>query len=168
MTASPGVLLTAPGDLQPLAADLSCACGALREIGTVWRRGRHSRLELPLGVPVRLENAARELAASVQAVAAGGPGQPPDAAVLVAEQLSALRDGIASAQAITCGPGTPGIGDAGLWEQLNAAMDRAGKRLLRLILDRVAITDWSLTGAPGTGMPSPGQPRLLIQLTWPR
>jgi hypothetical protein len=165
MTASSGTLLTPPGDLQLLATDLSGASGTLREIETAWRRGRHSRPELPLGVPARLENATRELAAAVRDLAGAGPGQSPDAAVSVAAQLSALKDDIAAAQVITCGPGMAGVGDAGLWEHLNAAMDRAGKRLLRLIVDLVDIGDWSLSRPPGAGVSRPGRSRLLIELT---
>ncbi len=163
MTASSGGMLTTPDGLQLLAADLSYVCGTLREIETSWRREHRSRPELPLGVPARLENAARELGAEVQALAGAGPGQAPEAAVSVAAQLSALKDGIASAQAMTCGSGAASVGDAGLWGNLDAALDRAGKRVLRLILDLVAVTDWSLSGPPG-GVPSPGRPRLLIDL----
>jgi len=62
-------------------------------------------------------------------LADANPGQPPDLALSVASRLSALTDGIASAQAMTCGPGTPPAGDAALWDGISAALERAGNQL---------------------------------------
>jgi len=119
-------LITSRDDLQLLARDLARAAGTLREIATAWRRAGECWPDLPLGLPMRLENATRQLTGSVVALADAGSGQPPDLALSVAEQLSALKDDIAAAEAMTCGPGISRIGDAGLWERLNAAMHQAG------------------------------------------
>ena len=121
----------ADGSLRFLVHDLACVEGALEEIATVWRR---ARLEpgLPLVVPLRLAEAARQLASAVRALSGAGPEQPPDLAFAVALQLSALKVGITSAMAMTCGPGQPPIGDAKLWEGLRLALHRAGNRPLNL------------------------------------
>lgn len=156
--------MTAHDDLRLLVRDLACVSGTLPEIATAWRRAKQNRPELPLGLPIRLENAARQLAAAVRALASAGPDQPPDLAVSVASQLSGLIEDIASADAMTRGPGVPDVGDARLWECIDAAMDRARKRLLALILHLVRIKDWSLSGPPGTANPSPGQSGLLVHL----
>jgi hypothetical protein len=155
--------MTAHDDLRLLARDLACVSGTLPEIATAWRRAKQNRPELPLGLPIRLENAARQLAAAVRALADAGPDQPPDLAFSVASQLSGLMEDIASADAMTRGPGIPDVGDARLWEHIDAAMDRARKRLLALILHLVRIKDWSLSGPPGTANPGPGQSGLLVQ-----
>jgi hypothetical protein len=163
MTDSRDPLMTARDDLQLLASDLACVSGTLSEIATAWRRAQQDQPGLPLGLPMRLGNATRQLATAVQALADAGPNQPPDLAFSVAEQLSALKDDIASAEALTCSPGIPPVGDAQLWEHLNAAVQRAGTRLLSLILHRVKIKDWSLSGPAGTGVPGTG-PGLLVEL----
>jgi hypothetical protein len=164
MTDSREPLMTVQDDLRLLASDLACVSGTLQEIATTWRRAGPSRPELPLGLPMRLATATRQLAAAMQALADAGADQPPDLALSVAGQLSALRNDIASAQAMTCGPGIPLVGDAGLWESLSAAMHRAGTRVLILILHLVKIKDWSLNGPPGTGTPGTRQTTLLVEL----
>ncbi len=138
--------------------------GTLSEIATAWRHARPSRPELPVGLPLRLENAARQLVATVQALTRAGPGQRADLAFSAAGQLSALREDIAAAKAMTCGPGVPSAGDAGLWQNLEAAMDRAGNHLLTLILHVVKIRDWSVSGPGGTAASGSGQTGLLIEL----
>jgi hypothetical protein len=152
------------GNLRFLVHDLACVAGTLEEIATVWRRARHLEPGLPLVLPLRLADAARQLASAVPALSGTGPEQPPDLAFVVAGQLSALKVGIASATALTCGPGRPPIGDAKLWEYLGPALHRAGNRLLNLILHRVKIRDWSLTGPSPSGEPDSGRARLLVEL----
>ena len=39
----------------------------------------------------------------------------------LAREMSALREDIAAARAMTRSPGDPGVGDAGLWEHLGPA-----------------------------------------------
>ena len=134
MTDTQATLLPAHDDVQLLVQELDGACGVLSEIATVWRRAQSYLPELPPGIPMRLQNAARQLAAGVQSLAAAGPGQPPDLALRAAGELFALKDDIASARAMTNGPGLPDLGDAGLWESVTAALGRAGSQLLSLIL----------------------------------
>jgi hypothetical protein len=120
-------------DAQLLAGDLYRVCGALSEIATCWRRAWQSRPELPLDLPLRLHDTTRQLAADIRELADANPGQPPDLALSLASRLSALTDGIASAQAMTCGPGTPPAGDAALWDDISAALERAGNQLPGLL-----------------------------------
>lgn len=149
------------GNLRFLVHDLACVAGTLSEIATAWRRARRLEPGLALAVPLRPADAARQLAPAVRALSGAGPEQPPDLAV--AGQLSALRAGIASAMAMTCGPGQPPIGDAKLREYLRPALHRAGNRLLTLILHQVKIRDWSLTGPAPAGEPDSGRAGLLIE-----
>lgn len=151
------------GNLRLLVHDLACVAGTLEEIATVWRRAHRLEPGLPLVVPLRLADAARQLASAVPAFSGAGPEQPPDLAFAVAGQLSALKAGIASAMAMTCGPGRPPIGDAELWGYLRPALHRAGNRLLNLILHRVKIWDWSLTGPSPAGEPDSGRAGLLVE-----
>jgi hypothetical protein len=111
-----------------LAFDLARVSGALEEIATTWRRAWPARPELPLLLPLRLQDAARELAADARGLAAADPPQAPGG-LSVTSRLSALEDGIASAQAMTRAPGMPPAGDAGLWEYLDTALRQAGTRL---------------------------------------
>lgn len=101
--------------------DLAAASGALSEIATTWRRAQAFRPDLPLGLPQRLANTAQHLAANVQLLAATGYGKAPGMPTELAREMSALRDEIAAARAMTRGPGDPGVGDAGLWERLGPA-----------------------------------------------
>jgi hypothetical protein len=153
----------ADGNLRFLVHDLACVAGTLEEIATAWRRAHRLEPGLPLAVPLRLADAARQLAPAVRALSGAGPEQPPDLAFAVAGQMSALKAGIASAMAMTCGPGQPPIGDAKLWEYLLPALHRAGNRLLNLILHQVKIRDWSMTGPSPAGEPDCGRAGLLIE-----
>jgi len=116
-----------------LLADLAVICGTLSEITTVWRRARPYLPGLPLMLPVQLQDAARQLAADIRALAGDSPAQPPARALSAADQFGALRQSIASARAMTCGPGIPQVGDARLWESLSASLRRAGTQLTTLM-----------------------------------
>ena len=164
MTDTQATLMPAQDDVQLLVRDLDWVCGTLSEIATVWRRALAYLPDLPPSIPVRLQDAARQLTAGAQALAAAGPGQPPDLALRAAGELFALRDDIASARAMTNGPGIPDLGDARLWESLSAALDRAGNQLLSLILHLVKIKNWSLSDQTAAGVPHDGQAGLLVQL----
>jgi hypothetical protein len=133
MTGTQNAAAALRDDARLLAGDLYRVCGALGEIATCWRRAWPSRPELPLDPPLRLHDTTRQLAADMRELADANPGQPPDLALSVASRLSALTDGIASAQAMTCGPGTPPAGDAALRDDISAALGRAGNQLQRLI-----------------------------------
>lgn len=117
---------------QLLLGDLATISGTLSEITTVWRRAKPYLPELPLYVPEQLQDAARQLAADVWALTGGGPVQPPDQAPSIADRFCMLEQNIASACAMTCGPGIPEIGDGGLWESLSAPLHRAGTQLAAL------------------------------------
>jgi hypothetical protein len=156
-------LTTVRGDLQLLNDDLDCAHGALSEISTVWRRAYPNRPELPLGLPVQLDNGIRQLAASAQALVDVGPGQPPDLAFSLAGCLAALKKNIREAAAMTCGAGTAPLGDVRLWSYLGEALHRAGNRVLALIVHLARIEDWSLS-APVSVLPNPDRVCLLVQL----
>ena len=156
-------LTTVRGDLQLLNSDLECACGALCEISTVWRRAHSNRPELPLSLPEQLEDGIRQLAASAQELVDVGPGQPPDLAFSLAERLTALRTSISEAAAMTCGGSKAQVGDAGLWSYLGEALHRAGNQLLVLIVQLARIKSWSLTG-PTSAPPDPDRVCLLVLL----
>jgi hypothetical protein len=107
----------------PLAArDLAAAYGALCEIATTWRRAQAFRPELPPGLPQRLADAARRLAADTRPLTASGPAKPAALPVSLARQVSALRENVAAARAMTRAPGDPGVGDARLWDLLAPAL----------------------------------------------
>jgi hypothetical protein len=110
-------------DLQLLLEDLACACGALSEIMTTWRRAQPGRPELRPGRLVRLQDDARRLAADLEAAAPG------DRARCAAGRLAALEEEAAAIRAATARPGCPGAGDRGLQELLAAALRRAQARL---------------------------------------
>ncbi len=129
MTAVQTSPMTVRADVQPLAWDLACVSGTLIEIATTWRRAWQDMPQLPLGLPLRLQDAARQLAAAARPLGDDGPGWVPGQAEILAGQLSALCAQAAAARAITCGPGGPGIGDALLWDSVSAALDRAAARL---------------------------------------
>ena len=117
---------------QLLVGDLTTISGTLSEITTVWRRARPYRPELPLCLPVQLQAAARQLAADVGALSGGGLVQPPDQPLSVADRFCMLEQSIASARAMTRGPGIPEVGDGSLWESLSASLHRAGTQLAAL------------------------------------
>jgi hypothetical protein len=122
MTGTPGSLVTARGDIQPIAWDLATVSGALSEIATTWRRARASRPNLPLGLPQRLADTAQHLAADALLIGGNGRGEAPVIPASLARQVSALREDVAAARAMTHGPGDPGVGDAELWESLGPAL----------------------------------------------
>ena len=125
MTKTRDMLMTSHDDVELLLWDLARVSGTLSEIATVWRRALPYLPGLPLILPVRLQDSARQLAADIRARTGPRPGQPTDLALPLTEQLSALQDSIARAQAMTCGPGLPQVGDDRLWESLGAALRQA-------------------------------------------
>jgi hypothetical protein len=132
--------MTASEDARLMAGDLSSVSGELSEIATVWRRSLPYLPELPLDLPVRLQEAARLLAADARTLEDGSPGQPPGLALRVGEQLFALAGDIAAARVMTSGPGIPDLGDAGLWETVSADLQRAASELIGFILNRAPET----------------------------
>ncbi len=122
MTGTQSSLVTARGDVQLIAWDLATASGALSEIATTWRRARARRPDLPLGLPQRLADTARHLAADARLLTGNGHGEAPGIPESLARQMSALREDVAAARAMTRGPGDSGVGDAGLWESLGPAL----------------------------------------------
>jgi hypothetical protein len=146
-------------EIRDLAWELACVQGALSEIETCWRRSGQPAGRLLL----RLRDAAREIEADARSLEAGGLGQPCGPLAEVAKRFHALRQGIAGARAMTCGPGAIGAGDHLLWESVEGAMDRAGSRLLCLIVHLVRVTGWSLDSVAGPGA-SPRQVVLTITL----
>ena len=125
MTETRDPLTTSHDDMELLLWDLTRISGTLSEIATVWRRAQPYLPELPLILPVRLQDSVRQLAADIRARTGPCPGQPTELALPLTEQLSALKDSIARAQAMTCGPGLPQVGDARLWGSLGAALRQA-------------------------------------------
>ena len=133
MSDTPDPLTSLRGDLQLLARDLGCISGTLTEIATVWRRARHCRPDLPIGLPLRLETATRQLTGIAADLAWAGPSQRPPLALLLTEQMSALGRDAAAAEAMTCGADIPPVGDAGLWKYLGVALQQARARELSII-----------------------------------
>jgi hypothetical protein len=122
MTGTRTALVTAHDGIPLAAWELAAAYGALCEIATTWRRAQASRPDLPPGLPQRLADTARQLAADAQLLTAPGQARPAGLPVPLARQVSALREGVAAARAITRAPGNPGVGDAMLWELLAAVL----------------------------------------------
>ena len=122
MTGTKSSLVTARGDIEPIAWDLATASGALSEIATTWRRARASRPDLPPGLPQRLADTAQHLAADARLLTGTGKDEAPGMPASLARQMSALRHDVAAARAMTHGPGDPGVGDAALWESLGPAL----------------------------------------------
>ena len=110
MTDTKATLMAARDDARLPVRDLDWVCGTLSEIATVWRRALSYLPELPPGIPVRLQDTARQLAAELVPLAEAGPGQPADLAVRAAGRFFALEDDIACARAMTDGPGIPDLG----------------------------------------------------------
>ena len=121
------------GELQFLLEDLACVGGTLSEIMTAWRRAQPHRPGLQPGRLVRLQDAARQLAADLET--AGEEGW----ALRAAERLTALEEEAAAIRTVTSGPGCPEAGDHGLWELLAAAVRRAQARLAALTLVLVTV-----------------------------
>jgi hypothetical protein len=122
MTGTRTALAAAPEGTRLLARDLASVSGALCEIATTWRRAQACRPDLPRGLPHRLADTARQLAADTGLLAGTVQGKPEGLSVPLARQMSALREDIAAARAMTHGPGDPGVGDAGLWELFALAL----------------------------------------------
>jgi hypothetical protein len=114
--------MTAHDDSHRLAWDLARVSGALNEIETTWRRARTCRPDLPLGLPQRLADTALRLSIDTSAA---GRRKTPGTVVPLSDQMTALRADIASARAMTFASGAPGVGDAGLWEFLDPALQGA-------------------------------------------
>ena len=112
--------------------DLACISGTLSEISTVWRRAKPYLPDLPLILPVQLQDTVRQLAADIQALADCGPAQLPDPALSAADRFGAVRQSVACAEALTGGPGIPDVGDRRLWESLRVLLRRAGTQLAAL------------------------------------
>lgn len=129
MSESSDQLAGVRGEFQAMARDLGCMSGTLSEIATVWRRARPYRPDLSLGLPLHLQAITHQLARTVDDLAWAGPGQRPDLALLMTEQMSALERALAAARAMTCGANTLPVGDTGLWERLGAAMRQAWARV---------------------------------------
>ncbi len=146
MSDTPDPLTGLRGNLHLLARDLGCISGTLAEIATVWRRARQHRPDLPLGLPLRLEAATRQLAAMADDLAWAEPGQRFQLASLMTEQMSALERDAAAAQAMTCSAGILPVGDSGLWAHLGAAMNQARARALSLVLELPKVTEWPVSG----------------------
>jgi hypothetical protein len=125
MTGSQTLPPAARDDIRLLVEDLACVSGALSEIATTWRRAWPQMAELPLALPLRLQDTVRQFEEGARSLAGPGPGQ----AALLSGQLSALSEDTVAARALTCGPGSAGVGDALLWESLSAALGRAAARL---------------------------------------
>ena len=141
MTSTQDPLTARHDDTQLLLSDLARISGTLSEITTVWRRAKPYRPELPLILPEQLRDTARQLAADIRALADADPVQPSDLALSVADQFFALQESISSAQAITCGPGVPEVGDDRLWESLRGPLRRAGTRLAGPVPQLVTAVD---------------------------
>lgn len=153
---------TIRGDLELLSHDLASVHGTLSEITTVWRRAHQDWPQLPLRFPLQLQDATRQLAVSAQALVDAGPGQPPEVALWLARRLSALRNDISAARALTRETEIS-VGDAALWDHLGEPLRRAGDRILLLIVQLARIREWSLSG-PGGELSKPEQAVLVIQL----
>ena len=153
---------TVRGDFDLLSHDLASVYGTLSEITAVWRRAHQDWPELPLRLPLQLQDATRQLAVSAQALVDAGPGQPPELAFWLARRLSALRNDIRVARALTR-EAAIGVGDAALWDHLDEPLRRAGNRLLLLIVQLASIREWSLSGPDGE-LSEPDQAVLVIQL----
>jgi hypothetical protein len=132
MTDTPDLPASCRDDARLLLADLAVICGTLSEIATVWRRAGPYLPGLPVILPERLHDAARELTAGIQALADAGPGQCPDPPLHAADRFRGLEQDIAAARAMTCGAGIADVGDRGLWQSLSGPLHRAGTRLTAL------------------------------------
>jgi hypothetical protein len=122
-------------EVQFLLEDLACVSGALSEIMTAWRRAQPYRPGLQPGRLVRLQDAARQLAADIQA--AGIPAVHLDPST--ASRLKALEEDATAVRALTTGPGGPETGDGGLWDLIAVAVRRAQARLAALAPPPAAV-----------------------------
>jgi hypothetical protein len=122
MTGTRTALAAAHDDTRLLARDLAAISGTLCEIATTWRRAQAFRPGLSLGLPQRLADTARQLAADTLLLGGTGEENPAGLPVPLARQVSALREDVVTARAMTHAPGEPGAGDSGLWELLAPAL----------------------------------------------
>jgi hypothetical protein len=151
-------------DLDALLGDLAGVCGQLEELATTWRREHASGTsrQLPLAFPHRLQGAARQLAATLKALAAASPGPEPDLASSAAAQLAALQDDVAAAASDRRGlqgqttrgrdPGTAAL--AGIEQTLNRVMMRQQGLISRL----ADIAEGPAPSPAGTPAGAPGEP----------
>jgi hypothetical protein len=139
-------------EIRDLAWDLACADGALSEIATCWRRSMSCLPELPPRLPLQLQRSARRIEADARSLADAGQGQAPGQARDLAARFAEFRHDFACARAMTSPPGSADAGDALLWDSAGAALDRAGDRLLRLILDLVTVADPLLVSLTPDGL----------------
>ena len=115
-------------EVRLLLEDLACVSGTLSEIMTAWRRAQPYHPELQPGRLVRLQDAARQLAADIQAAGIAAVHlEPPMAA-----RLTALEEDAVAVRELTTGPGGLKAGDRGLWDLIAAAVGRAQARLAAL------------------------------------
>ena len=163
MTESSDPPISVHGDFQLMARDLARMSGALSEIATVWRRARQCRPDLPLALPMQLEAATHQLARIADDLASAGPGQRPDLALLMTEQMSALERDLAVAEAMTCGAGIPPVGDAGLWERLGAAMHQARAHVPDRYLPQSAVATTRVASTVPTVATTRAPPRAASQ-----
>jgi len=87
------------------------------------------RPDLSLELPPQLQAVTHQLARTVDDLAWAGPGQRPDLALVMREQMPALERDLASGRAMTCGANILPVGDSGLRERLGAAMRQARARV---------------------------------------
>ena len=164
-TGSHGSLQAARQDLDGLLGDLSGVCGQLEELATTWRRDHASgtsRRQLPLAFPHRLQSAARQLAATLQALVEAGAGPEPGLAAAAAAQLAALQGDVAAAAGDRCrhqgettrgrDPGTAAL--VGIEHTLNRVMMRQ-QSLISHLADITAGPVPSPARAPAD---APGEP----------
>jgi hypothetical protein len=134
-------LALARQDLDALLGDLADVCGQLEELATTLRREHASgtpRRRLSLAFPHRLQGAARQLAATLQALVEASP-EPGLSASAVA-QIAALRGEVAAAASDRpgqSGGSTPGHDPgtallAGIERTLSRAMTRQQSLISRL------------------------------------
>jgi len=164
-TSSHDNLAVARQDLDALLGDLAGVCGQLEELATTWRREHASgasRRQLPLAFPHRLQSAARQLAATLQALVEAAPGPEPELASSAATQLSALQGDVAAAASDRRGhqgettrgrdPGTAAL--AGIEQTLN----RVVMRQRSLISHLADIAEGPVPSPASTPADAPGEP----------
>lgn len=157
-------LAVARQDLDALLGDLSGVCGQLEELATTLRREHTSGTsrQLPLAFPHRLQGAARQLAATLQALVEAAPGPDPDLASSAAAQLAALQGDVAAAASerrshqgeTTRGrdPGTAAL--AGIEQTLN----RVVMRQQGLISHLADIAEGPVPSPASSPAGAPGEP----------
>jgi hypothetical protein len=112
-----------------LAWDLAVANGALSEIATCWRRAAPVMPTLPVGLPVRLQQAAILLEADARTLTSADPAHRAGLARKAAARIAELRRDVVLARSKTQGASRPVTGDAALWDSVTAALGRADGQL---------------------------------------